>query len=143
MKHLKLYEAFIAEKEYTREDMRALLGSPEDISLEKDFLKVKALLWIYKYQTPGEKESYTTDNLNGVGFSGPDAFILTSFAKQVVEKQFLSEKQMAILRRKIGKYAGQMARISTEISNGRAQKDSAIEGVMAEWRNKNSYKYSY
>jgi hypothetical protein len=123
--------------------MRALLGGPDDISLEKDFLKVKALLWIYKYQTPGEKESYTTDNLNGVGFSGPDAFILTSFAKQVVDKQFLSEKQMSILRRKIGKYAGQMARISTAISDGQAQKDSAIEGVMAEWRNKNSYKYSY
>lgn len=71
---------------------------------------IKALLRIYEYQTEVEKACGTVDNLNGVGFVGTDAELLTSFCKQYERKKTLSDKQMAILFKKIGKYAGQLTR---------------------------------
>ena len=71
---------------------------------------IKALLRIYEYQTEDEKACGTVDNLNGVGFVGTDAELLTSFCKQYERKKTLSDKQMAILFKKIGKYAGQLTR---------------------------------
>lgn len=71
---------------------------------------IKALLRIYEYQTEDEKACGTVDNLNGVGFVGTDAELLTSFCKQYEIKKTLSDKQMAILFKKIGKYAGQLTR---------------------------------
>jgi hypothetical protein len=142
LKNIKIYESFISE-DYRRSDIANLFGSPEDISLKQDFLRIKALLWLYKYQTEEEKLDYTTRNLNGVGFTGPDAPILTSFAKQVVEKYHLTEKQLQILRRKIKKYENQMAKIANAIQSGEAQKDPKIEAVAEEWKNRNMGRYSY
>lgn len=71
---------------------------------------IKALLRIYEYQTEDEKACGTVDNLNGVGFVGTDAELLTSFCKQYERRKTLSDKQMAILFKKIGKYAGQLTR---------------------------------
>ena len=71
---------------------------------------IKALLRIYEYQTEDEKACGTVDNLNGVGFVGTDAELLTSFCKQYEIRKTLSDKQMAILFKKIGKYAGQLTR---------------------------------
>lgn len=88
---------------------------------------LRALLAIHKYQTASEKASHSTIDHNGVGFNGADAEILTSFAnvvvrRNVVEKmkrpdfnatQVLTEKQIAILRRRMVKYARQLESIST------------------------------
>lgn len=71
---------------------------------------IKALLRIYEYQTEDEKAYGTVDNLNGVGFAGTDAEILTSFCKQYEKRKSLTDKQMSILFKKIGKYAGQLTR---------------------------------
>lgn len=71
---------------------------------------IKALLRLYEYQTEDEKSCGTVDNLNGVGFSGTDAELLTSFCKQFERRKNLSDKQMEILFKKIGKYAGQLTR---------------------------------
>lgn len=71
---------------------------------------IKAMMRIYEYQTEDEKACGTVENLNGVGFAGTDAELLTSFCKQFERRKNLSDKQMEILFKKIGKYAGQLTR---------------------------------
>ena len=72
----------------------------------------KALLRIYENQTTEEKASQSTIKYNGVGFTGQDATILSSFAEQFKKYGRLSDKQNAILLKKIGKYAGQLVNMS-------------------------------
>lgn len=79
------------------------------ITTERD-RAIKAMLRIYEYQTEDEKACGTVDNLNGVGFAGTDAELLTSFCKQFERRKTLTDKQVAILFKKIGKYAGQLTR---------------------------------
>lgn len=69
---------------------------------------VWALLKIFDYQTADEQASEHTYYHNKVGFSGVDAELLTSFAKQWLKKNRLSPKQMALLQKKIGKYSKQL-----------------------------------
>ena len=84
--------------------------------------RVKALLYIYDFQTEDEQSSQSTNHHNNMGFTGSDANILSSFAKQVISKGWLSDKQMELLRRKIIKYAGQIARVANEAKiNGKDQ----------------------
>ena len=75
---------------------------------------IKAMLRIYEYQTAGEQESGDVSEFNGVGFAGTDSAILTSFCKQYQKYGRLSEKQMQIVFKKIGKYAGQLTRHAIE-----------------------------
>jgi len=65
---------------------------------------LRALEVIYARQTAQEKASDQTIEDNGVGFSGVDAELLSSFAKQYQERGFLTLKQMEYLHRKIIKY---------------------------------------
>ena len=69
---------------------------------------------IFDLQTEEEKEYETTSVHNGVGFTGTDGEILASFAKQYIKRQWLSEKQMAILMRKMPKYWKQIIALSDE-----------------------------
>ena len=86
---------------------------------------VRGILAIYARQTADEKQSEQTSHHNGVGFNGTDANILSSFAKQILaweatpeaERRYptpLSPKQIALARRKMLKYAGQLAKIAEE-----------------------------
>jgi hypothetical protein len=76
----------------------------------------RALVLIFRRQTAEEQAAGATILLNGVGFSGVDAEILTSFATQYLAKQarypgskvWLSPKQEALLRRKMPRYAAQL-----------------------------------
>lgn len=79
------------------------------ITTERD-RAIKAMLRIYEYQTEDEKAYGTVDNLNGVGFAGTDSELLTSFCKQFERRKSLTDKQVEILFKKIGKYAGQLTR---------------------------------
>lgn len=72
---------------------------------------IRALLAIYEFQTAEEQVIETTKEKNGVGFNGVDAEILTSFAKQVQAGRTLSAKQMAIVFKKMPKYAGQLQKL--------------------------------
>jgi len=68
---------------------------------------------IFEYQTAEEQSIEATIEHNGVGFSGADGDILSSFAKQINAGTFAgSEKQMVILFKKMPKYAGQLDRIA-------------------------------
>jgi len=69
---------------------------------------VRALLRIYQNQTADEQCREATIERNGIGFTGPDAEILTSFARQYQQRGRLTEKQMTILRRRIPAYARQI-----------------------------------
>lgn len=88
---------------------------------------LKALLTIYEYQTSSEQASEMTSQHNGVGFTGIDGGILSSFAKQLIRRgvpalleakeevtatRFLSPKQIPILRKKMPKYAKQLVQIA-------------------------------
>ncbi len=73
----------------------------------------KAVLRIFEYQTTSEQTMEATTDANNVGFNGADAYILSSFAKQILEQRFVgSIKQMAILHKKMPKYAGQLEKLS-------------------------------
>lgn len=69
---------------------------------------IDAMLRIYEYQTADEQACGTVRNLNGVGFVCTDAAILTSFCERYKKKGCLSDKQIELLFKKIGKYARQL-----------------------------------
>ena len=70
-----------------------------------------ALLRIYDNQTKGEQNSKDTYAANGVGFTVGDAKLLTKFAEWYKTHGWLSEKQMKWVYAKLGKYAGQLAKM--------------------------------
>lgn len=65
---------------------------------------LRALTIVYGFQTEDEQHSGETTVSNGMGFSGMDANILSSFAQQIEKGRILSEKQMAILFKKMPRY---------------------------------------
>lgn len=73
---------------------------------------IRGMLRIYANQTEDEKESEETSHDNGIGFSGCDANILSSFAKQIEKGRAMSPKQMAIIFKKMPKYAAQLESVS-------------------------------
>ena len=68
----------------------------------------RAILAVYQYQTMCEQSSGHTVEANGVGFSGVDGELLSSFAQQLQRGRTLSEKQMTYARKKIRKYWNQL-----------------------------------
>ena len=70
---------------------------------------IRGLVRIYTLQTAEEQAAQTTSQFNGVGFNGTDAFILSSFAQQVNAGRNLSQKQLAIVFKKLPKYWKQIA----------------------------------
>lgn len=86
----------------------------EDNLLINNDQLIKALLVLYKYQTVSERADETTKYVNGVGFSGFDAKILSSFAEWYNGHKYLSPKQMVVLRKRMMKYVKQL----TKIANG-------------------------
>lgn len=92
---------------YTKEYIRDALAA-------SDKWLTRGLLAIYSRQTADEQNSEATLVDNGIGFSGCDANILSSIAKQVQRSGTMSDKQTALVRKKMAKYAGQLARIANE-----------------------------
>jgi hypothetical protein len=72
----------------------------------------KALLKIFEFQTKEEKSMEQTTDHNGVGFTGIDGELLSSFAKQLERRGYLSPKQLNILFKKMPKYWAQIIKIS-------------------------------
>jgi hypothetical protein len=119
--------------------IRAILAS-------NDFALESALLRIFDRQTAGEQDAGVTVEHNGMGFTGVDAEILTSFANQVRANRYgrpmgqrLTDKQRVILRRRMAKYAGQLASIAPEkharvlaIDEARATSAARLTGVEVE-----------
>lgn len=72
---------------------------------------VRALHRILQEQTADEQQNADVKHTNGVGFRAMDAMILTSFAQQHARRGSLSPKQMAIVHRKMPRYARQLIRL--------------------------------
>lgn len=90
---------------YTKEYITAKLATD-------DRWLVRGLLAIYARQTDDEKNSETAKEDNGIGFNAFDALILTDLVNQVKRTNYLSKRQIALVRQKMKKYAGQLARIA-------------------------------
>lgn len=105
-------------KESLQGTKKAAIQGIKGAILASDKVLFRAILAIYKRQTEDEKSDGATRYDNGVGFSGVDSFILTSFAEQLLAAQrvnapfWLSSKQKEIARRKMVKYARQLLEIS-------------------------------
>lgn len=114
---VKNAKSFAKAKEIVRNVLR------EDKSWQ-----VRTMLFLFERQTASEQSAETTDLRNDVGFNSADAMILTSFAKQWNARNWLSDKQMGILGRKITKYAGQVTRkLRGNPNEGKAEEAAARE----------------
>lgn len=88
---------------------------------------LRGMYAIWKYQTADEQRSECTHDSNGVGFSGIDGEIMTSFSNQMLKKgylnkqnhpdlgirMFFSEKQEKYVRKYMPRYARQLCKIAT------------------------------
>ena len=72
----------------------------------------RAVVAIYERQTADEQQDGATRHNNKVGFSGPDAYILSEFARWLNSGKHISQKQLALAQKRIGKYAGQLLLIA-------------------------------
>ena len=72
----------------------------------------RGILAIYEMQTLEEQSVENTLESNGVGFNGSDANLLSSFAKQLLSRGELSEKQRILARSKMIKYSNQLLKIA-------------------------------
>jgi hypothetical protein len=105
----------------TRQQLRHEVTNKEIKAYVKEKLSTndawaqKALLLIMAHQLPDEQNADRTVYVNHIGFTGFDAPLLTSFAKQLRDRKFLSTKQMAILRKTIAKYWQQVIDASDEV----------------------------
>jgi hypothetical protein len=70
----------------------------------------RAMLLIHKHQTDEEQASSSTNEHNAVGFNSNDAYILTQFVESFGRYQSLTPKMLAIVFKKMPKYAGQVIR---------------------------------
>lgn len=72
----------------------------------------RAILKLYNEQTEDEKTIGNTKHSNGVGFNKFDAEIMSSFAEFMQRAGFLTEKQIAVARKKMMKYNKQLTRLA-------------------------------
>jgi hypothetical protein len=106
-------------------------ADPEDVAYELRELKYKKdrvkhlktklaeddewLLWgllrVFDEQTADEQVAGDARYYNKVGFNGHDAEILCSFSRQFLKKATLSVKQLALAKKKMPKYAGQLIKL--------------------------------
>jgi hypothetical protein len=104
----------------TIKDRKAFIRSKIETN---DLWCVRALIAIYRNQTPDEQANHDVQEDNGVGFSGPDAPFATKLAQQVISRManphnhrpLLSDKQLAVARKIMVRYAGQLERLSRPV----------------------------
>lgn len=97
----------------------------------------KALLVLLDRQTADEQASERTIEHNGRGFTGYDAELLTSFAKQVRLNRYgnppgqrLSPRQHEIAIKRLPKYAKQLRLVATEKAvRGTVDQEAVVVGL--------------
>lgn len=75
---------------------------------------IQALLFLYERQTNDEINSKNTKHCNAQGFNSVDAKILTSIAEYYISRKFLSEKQLAVVLKRIAKYRKQISEMPAD-----------------------------
>ena len=94
-------------KVWSKDEIKGLIETRDDAV-------IRGMLRIYNLQTESEQVFGDTHEHNGVGFSGVDGGIMSSFVEFYNKANFLSYKQMKIARKKLLKYAGQLTMISNK-----------------------------
>jgi hypothetical protein len=94
-------------KTYTKEEIK------EKILTNRTWLE-RGLIAIYNRQTEDEKEVEETKHLNKIGFSGAHAYIMSSFARQLITRKFLTPKQTELTKKILVHYVGQLTSIANE-----------------------------
>lgn len=101
---------------WNRENIREMLA-------KSDKAVIRGMIRIHSFQTAEEQSAGITVEDNGMGFNGLDAEFMTSLVNFHKERGFLTDTQMTLARKKMLKYAGQLARIAntdeTLRANGR------------------------
>lgn len=93
---------------WTEEEMKDLIQT-------NDTVLYGALKKLYDCQTENEQCTKTTNVINGIGFNGVDAPILSSMAEFLKKTGFLTPKQKAIVRKKLIKYNRQLTHLANNI----------------------------
>jgi len=75
----------------------------------------RAVVALYDYQTADEKKADETKHLNEVGFNYGDAPYLSYVACWVKSGRHISGRHLPETRRRLEKYAGQLARIANKV----------------------------
>lgn len=75
---------------------------------------IKALLLIYDRQTEEEKHISESIQDNSIGFNKYDTYILTYYAKSILEGGLLSPEDVYVIRAKMPKYWKQLMNISKQ-----------------------------
>ena len=94
-----------AKKIWKKEEIKTLLQT-------NDKAVLRGIVVIYSLQTEDEQMVGETIEHNGVGFNGVDASFMSSLAKFILDRGYLTAKQLEYGRRKIMKYAGQLAKVA-------------------------------
>ena len=92
-------------KIWTVEEIKELLRT-------SDKMVTRSVVKLYELQTASEQAAQETHERNGVGFNGVDAPILSSFAEWYKSRGYLSTKQIALARKKLYKYSGQLVQVA-------------------------------
>ena len=90
---------------WTEEEIKKLVQ-------ENDEVLYGALKKLYACQTADEQASGETHVINGMGFNGADAPILSSMAEFLKKTGFLTPKQKVICRKKLVKYNKQLTKLA-------------------------------
>ena len=109
-KNIKSKAVVVKNKAWSCEDIRKLLRK-NNKAVER------ALTLLYSFQTYDEQKYGHTGECNGVGFNRVDSNILSSFAEQINKGYNLTEKQLAIARIKVLKYANQILKHMAKKNN--------------------------
>ena len=72
----------------------------------------RAIVAIFNFQTYSEQRNSETNEDNGVGFNGPDAYMMSYYANWIKSGKHLSGAHLEKAFKKIGKYAGQLTKIA-------------------------------
>lgn len=117
--------------------VKSILSS-EEVGMNVDAAKIKALLIIYSFQTDEELNKGQTVEDNGMGFTAYDGDILTSFSQQLYKTGSLSPKQMKVLRNRIKKYWKQITQVSLDESTP----INVTEFMEGKWIEANKWRYN-
>lgn len=90
---------------WTKEEIKALL-------VKSDAAVIRGLIRIHGFQTAEEQSSGQTVEDNGLGFNALDAEFMTEMVIFHKHHGYLTVKQLAIVRKKLLKYAGQLVKIA-------------------------------
>lgn len=83
----------------------------EKIRNDEEWL-LRGLVAIFNKQTEDEKQVEDTRHHNDVGFTGADGRLMTSMAKFYLRNRYLSDNQKFLVRKRMTKYAKQLAKIA-------------------------------